>query len=335
MMVKKCKFILVMSTKRMTILLALLLFISMSKKDRNDFRKQKQLKMLTFILEKNHGIDVRCLCTDGFTWYKMMNNTENHFLYSCQDEKWIFSKRGNTYCSDVPEIRVSRRLKTQSTMLSMTNVLLGNFFKGYPSSLSLSSITMARVVHKKSTPNIKFSNDIFGMQPFFHGLRTVVTIPPSLHSLYFCAVDTICGPLFQNNAVNAFAHSLVANYFPLDWKDIVRILKLCFEQNWRLEMQDAGLLSMSCKEPTEEQWYRSSLDQVLKQANKDALFFQTIRIYANQMREEIKQQLSDERDDAVSSIINRLINRAVYSKQFDEKATQKVVPADLSIPRYD
>jgi len=160
---------------------------------------------------------LRFYVSDGFTWYK--NIQQNHFLYSCQDGKWIFSKRGNTYCSDVPEIRVSRRLKTQSTMLSMTNVLLGNFFKHYPISLSLCSITIARVVHKTSTSIINFSDEIFGMQPCFRGLRPDATIPPSLHSLYFCAVDTICGPLFQNNAVNAFAHSLV------------RILKLCFEQN--------------------------------------------------------------------------------------------------------
>jgi hypothetical protein len=173
------------------------------------------------------------------------------------------------------------------------------------------------------------------MQPSFHGLRTVAKIPRSLHCLYFCAVDTSCGLLFQNNAVNTFAHSLVANHLPFSWKQIVRILDLCFTQNLRLEMQDAGLLGMSCKAPMEEQWYRSSLEQVLDTANRNALFSRTISKYACEMREEVKQQQSHERDDAVSSIINLLINRAVYSKQFDEIATQKVVPADLSIPRYD
>jgi hypothetical protein len=324
-----------MPTKRMPILSALFLYFLVSKKYKKDIRKQKQLEMLRFILERKHGIDVGCLCTDGLTWYKKIQ--QNHFVYSCQEGKWIMSKKGIMYCSDVPEIRVSQILKTHSTMLSMTNVLLGNFFKGYPSSISLSSITMARVLHKTSTPSINFSNDIFDMQPSFHGLRTVAAIPPSLHSLYFCAVDTSCGLLFQNYGVNNFVHSLVANYFPLEWKDVVRILYLCFTQNWRLEMQDAGLLGMSCKAPTEEQWYHFSPERVLDFANRGAFFFRTISIYASKMREEIKQQQSDERDDAVSSIINRLIDRAVYSKRFDEQATQKVVPvpADSSIPQYD
>ena len=302
-----------MSTKRMTILLSLLLFFLMSKKNRNDFRKQKQLEMLMFILEKNHGIDVGCLCTDGFTWYTMMNNRQNHFVYSCQDEKWLMSKKGIMYCSDVPEIRVSQMLKTHSTMISMTNVLLGNFFKGYPSSLSLSSITMARVLHKTSTPSINFSNDIFGMQTFLRGLRPVATIP-MLHSFYFCAVDTSCGLLFQNYAVNNFAHSLVANDLPLNWKQIVRILHLCFTQNRRLEMQDAGLLGMSCIEYTEEQWYRFSLEQVLQQANKNNLFSRTFRLYVDGRREEIKKQLLDERNDAVSSIINSMIAKVFYPR---------------------
>ena len=334
-MVKKCKFILVMSSKRMAILFALMLYFFMSKKDRNDFRKQKQVEMLRFILERNHGIDVGCLCTDGFALYNMMNNTQNHFVYSCQDGKWIFSKRGVWYCSDAPEIRVSQRLKTQATSLSMVPVLLKNFFKGYRSSTWLHSSTMARVLHKTSTPIINFSVGMFGMKPFMHGLRPVAP-RPRLCSFYFCD-DANSDFIIQNYAINNFAHSLVANGLPLNWKEIVRILHLCFTQNWRLEMQDAGLLGLSCIMYTETQWCYFSLEIVLQQANKNNLFSRTFRLYVDGRREEIKKQLLDERNDAVSSIINSMIAKVInpQTQFFRQQACIAASSEQAELDPYD